>query len=148
MTGFEIKTLLSTYVELILKCENILKEKYEIEEIPYANQKKLPKRNEINSRAGLLKYNFHGAGCTFFLSEVELSYDVDLTCKNYLVTSPWKYSQFLNSYLILEDRIKEEEVDSFFLQFEKEGILDRVMSEYWNFRINFDWFYSKSKISI
>lgn len=139
MTIEDIKVYLIVYIDLILKCEQNLKTHYHIDGIPYANQEALPKTNEIQTADGLLKYNFHGSGCTIFLDKVELSYDVYLPSSDYLVTSPWKFLQFLNCYSNKDEKINEEFVTACFTQLEDEKILIRVIDGYWCFVISFKW---------
>ena len=42
MTNEHIQKLLHNYVNVILKCENIIEKRYGLESIPYMNKDKIP----------------------------------------------------------------------------------------------------------
>ena len=139
MTEETIKKTLATYVGLILKCETLLKKNYNLTSIPYLHKGDIPKNGVLQIDNSMLSYNFHGSGCTFMLGNIELSYDVYADRENYIVTSPWKFQQFVNSYLT--EKITEAQIADYLELFDKKNIVKRVYPDYLVYAINFEWYY-------
>jgi hypothetical protein len=136
MNEIQAKELLSTYVDIILKCENCLKDNYNLENIPYLHKGEIPKSGTMQFEGRLLKYNFHGSGCTFELGVIELSYDIYIDRENYIVTSPWKFLQFIKSYLKQASEINEIQIANYLEKFSNEKIVKKVYPDYLVYEIN------------
>lgn len=142
ITEIEIQRLIFAYVDLILKCENSLREKFNIDGIPYAHQKITSKTGELNINATPLEYNFHGSACTIVFGSIELNYDVYLDRENYIVTSPWKFMRFINSYRQQTTEINESIVTEYLQTLSRSGMISKVYKNYLVYEINFNWYVS------
>ncbi len=90
----EIIKYISDYENFIIKFENALKEKYQIEDDIYEHIDILNKKDSFNN----YQYDFHGAGCRFTFDNIVCEYDFSLDEKSKYQFSLWKLKTFLESF--------------------------------------------------
>lgn len=142
MTNEQIQELLFKYVEVILKCEGIINKYYGLSGIPYLNKDKIPKSNKLKLDEVQLEYNFHGIGCTFILGPIELDYSIYVDRENYIVVSPWGFTNFVNTFLRLEVDYTEAQISEWLEILNDKRIIKKIFPEYLVYEISFKWFYA------
>lgn len=136
----KIQELLFTYVDLILVCEGHIKKAYNLQSIPYLNKDKIPKREHLQFDNETLEYDFHGSGCTFKFGPIEINYDIYLDRENYIVTSAYKFTTFINSYLDSDSKITESQISIMLKKLEDKRIINKIYENYFVYEINFEWY--------
>jgi hypothetical protein len=140
MNDSKLEELLFTYVKLILKCEGYLKYKYDLKDIPYKSREKIPQSGQFELEGTQLRFYIHGLSCKFSLGAITIDYDIYLDRKNYIATSPWKLSQFVNSYSKLEEEFTEIQIANFLAKLKDRGVISKILPDYLVYEINFDWY--------
>jgi formate-dependent nitrite reductase cytochrome c552 subunit len=140
MNKEEMQHLLIAYVDLILKCENALRKYYGLDNIPYLETDKFPKKSKISTNELSFEYHFHGSGCTILLEKIELHYDIYVDRSNYLVTSPWKFMKFANGYLQTYNQLTEVQIAEWLKILSDENILKIIYEDYLVYEISFKWY--------
>lgn len=140
MTNTKVKDCLYFYVKMIVEFENCLKSTYHLEGVPYHDLGKIPKNGVIQLNKFDCNYRFHGSGCTFNVGSIEVGYDFYINLENYIITSPWKFMRFIESYS--DEKVSEAEVVNKLASLNSQGIVTKVYEEYLVYEVSFSWFYS------
>lgn len=134
----DIYRILYFYVNYILRCEKIIKDEYSLTDHPYLNKKRIPKKGEVIFNGGFLEYNFHGSGCSFLFENIDIDYDIYIDRSNYIVTSPWKFKKFIDSFS--RNVIDERDVEQWLEILKDNGVVEKVFTDYSIFEISFEWY--------
>ena len=139
-THFNLKHLIE-YVSLIKMCEGCLIDKFALDSVPYANQKIVSKEGDINAENIPFSYRFHGSGCRFIINgNIELDYDVYLTLENYIVTSPWKFMRFFETYYKSDTVIvTQADIGNWLDTLLVTGVITKLFPEYAVYSIDLRW---------
>jgi hypothetical protein len=140
MTDEQMQELLLTYVDVILKCENGIKETYRLESIPYLNKDRIPKSNKLLVEGVQLEYNFHGSGCTFIYGSIELDYDIYIDREDYIVVSLWGFTIFVNSFLKPETNYSELQILEWLEILNAQKKINKIYEEYFVYEVSLSWY--------
>ena len=137
-----VKDCLFAYVDIILKFEKELTDKYNLDDNPYQRQNSFPRRAILESGDGVFDYHFHGGGCSFEHKGFEVHYDYYITLKNYISISPWKFWRFVTTYLEKNKKpeISIEEIAEILEELDKTGVIQKTQPGYLVYQVSFLWY--------
>jgi hypothetical protein len=137
-----IKDCLFDYVRIILKFEKALMDTYNLQENPYQCQRLFPRIGKVMIRNEVFDYRFHGAGCSFTYSDLEVHYDYYIPDDDYIMTVPWKFWRFVATSLQKSggSEITIDEVADTLESLNNEGVIQKRLPDYLQYQIKFSWF--------
>jgi hypothetical protein len=131
---------LYAYINFILWCEDRLRQRFQFEGNPWANQKITGQKGSFEIEGNNFEFWFHGAGCTINYRRLELHYDVRISQDNYIEILPWKFMRFVVTYLKLEEEVELTFLVRILSTFVDSGIVIRSDEYDQVFYVNFDWY--------
>lgn len=137
-----IKDCLFEYVQIILKFEQELIDTYNLEDNPYQCQRLFPRTGIIAVKTEVFEYRFHGSGCSFNFSGIEVYYDYKISDLDYITIVSWKFWRFVVTSLLKKkrDELTIEQVADTLEQLNTERIIKKNHPSYLNYQISFSWF--------
>lgn len=140
----KVSEAIFSYTDWIERFEKALMKEYNLKSIPFLNQSIIPRNSSILIDGEIIKFKFHGSGCSLQSEFFDLSYDVYVDRDNYIVTSPWKFMCFINSFFKMS--ITEQDSANWLISASKENIVNRVFEDYLVYEINIEWYKLLSKM--
>lgn len=119
----EIVKYLSEYRNFIVEFENILKNKYQIEDDIYLHLDIIKKSDFIDN----FQYNFHGAGCKITFNKIICEYDFLLDDNSKYQFSLWKFKTFVES--LHEKKLDDAELKCSLENLVSENFLRKLIIE-------------------
>lgn len=137
-----IEDCLFEYIQIILRFEKALIDTYNLEDNPYQCQSLFPRVGTMRAENEVFVYRYHGAGCSFDCSDLEVHYDYHISEPDYIVTVPWKFWRFVVTYLAKKCRpeITIEEVEEMLEKLNGKGVIQKVHPDYLQYHVSFSWF--------
>jgi len=122
----ELSKALKAFERYVTKFNETLMNKYMLEKNPiHVIGKIVPKSDTIVIDGQHVSYRYHGAGCSVIYGTIQLEFDI-IPNESIKIT-PWKFEQFLITYLKLDNNLfNQDEVYNYLILLEREGLLKKV----------------------
>jgi hypothetical protein len=131
------------YVKFIKMFNSSMQEEFSVKEVSYNSAGiDFPKEGIVNIDFAKVKYKFHGSGCNLFWDNFTIQYDLNTSDTNMILVSPWKFNQFLKTYLpFTKEQLKDEDVYKKLTELENEGVLTkRQPNDLMTFHVSEAWY--------
>lgn len=137
-----IQDCLFAYVQIIIRFEKALIDTYHLPDDPYQCQRLFPSSGKVKDATEVIEYKFHGSGCSFSYSDIEVHYDYLIPEADYIITVPWKFWRFVATYLSTkgESDITEDEVADAMERLNDSRAIQKVHPDYLQYQVSFLWF--------
>lgn len=134
------------FVERVKLFNALLTNEYKLTESPYnLSGKAFPKTGFILYGDIKIRYNFHGRGCTFYMDEIEVNFNVDASNIHQIMIGSYSIKKFIETSNYHSFKFMKEINEILELCEEKGVLMKRLPNDLGSWHVNEAWYNSIKK---
>lgn len=136
------EVVIFSFVEYVKRFHHYLTMAYNLDDIPFnVSGKSFPKSDEVIIDGHVVKYQFHGRGCSFHWNETEVFYNTDAVSANQIMIGAYGLNRFIESSKLADKAYSFEEITALMESCEEIGVfMARKPNDLGSWHVNEVWY--------